>query len=722
MSDAGTGAAAGEGAGAGGGAGARRASERDLPARLAAEPVKPSKSTPALHHAHAPPPSPHHAAALSPQSQTSLISSMNMSKLRGGAAGMAPSKSHSSHNLSAPNDLFYQNLSSVHAQQHPLQDRWSSLRSSTGSGRPQSAHFSATSPEQLPDGTNTLPHQVNQANAANARAAKLAEMSEEVTRRQQQQQQQQQMYQHHHQQQQQLQQQQQMQQHQLQQQQLQQQQIQQYQQQQQLQQKTNNYPNQQMHVHANMQPGQGMHMHSPQSQHVHAQYTPQMPQMHVNMHTQYSPAPQHMQPQNNQMYQNHAQSQRYDWYPPGPPSPQRSQPPVAPKPISQPTRKSETEAEDLYQQSQQPQQQASTVQPDDERYVASALEPPAVSVYPVGAPAARALAPHNPWQREERERQAEARRQANRARRDAAIAQLVSLGAARTPVQNQQLRALQLERDFERRATQHQDDNAGADGGGAEESPSPEPEPEPERERQLPPPKSILKTNQRVDLTNGYTHTSHTSIMEESRVSELSSSMANISVSSAGTSNPPPPPERGSSFAVMATRRLDAPAPAPHAPHAPHAAPHDAALPPPQSPVGGARDKRVSFHERAPPPPAPPASSPPPLDAPAAREDPDRFIEEAESMLAGGASPGAAAGAAPAPAHTPGVIGAQEVYRDPRARRLAEAQARAAPAPVPEQLSFKEKMKMFALESGEASTPKDKVKISRAQRDIDAVH
>lgn len=39
-----------------------------------------------------------------------------------------------------------------------------------------------------------------------------------------------------------------------------------------------------------------------------------------------------------------------------------------------------------------------------------------------------------------------------------------------------------------------------------------------------------------------------------------------------------------------------------------------------------------------------------------------------------------------------------------------EAQeARAAPAAVPEQLSFKEKMKMFALESGEASTPKDKV-------------
>lgn len=95
---------------------------------------------------------------------------------------------------------------------------------------------------------------------------------------------------------------------------------------------------------------------------------------------------------------------------------------------------------------------------------------------------------------------------------------------------------------------------------------------------------------------------------------------------------------------------------------------------------------------------------------------------------------------------TPGVIGAQEVYRyadppipnlnlsthicilyrDPRQRRLAEKQQqqqqqRAGDA-VPEKLSFKEKMKMFALESGEDNTPKDKLKISRAQRDIDAVH
>ncbi|XP_004529230.1 afadin isoform X3 [Ceratitis capitata] len=74
---------------------------------------------------------------------------------------------------------------------------------------------------------------------------------------------------------------------------------------------------------------------------------------------------------------------------------------------------------------------------------------------------------------------------------------------------------------------------------------------------------------------------------------------------------------------------------------------------------------------------------------------------------------------------TPGVIGAQEVYRDPRQRRLAEKQQQQQQRnteAVPEKLSFKEKMKMFALESGEDNTPKDKLKISRAQRDIDAVH
>lgn len=60
-------------------------------------------------------------------------------------------------------------------------------------------------------------------------------------------------------------------------------------------------------------------------------------------------------------------------------------------------------------------------------------------------------------------------------------------------------------------------------------------------------------------------------------------------------------------------------------------------------------------------------------------------------------------------------------FRDPRTRRLAEEQKikQLEAQPVPEKLSFKEKMKMFALESGENQTPKDKLKISRAQRLID---
>jgi afadin len=63
---------------------------------------------------------------------------------------------------------------------------------------------------------------------------------------------------------------------------------------------------------------------------------------------------------------------------------------------------------------------------------------------------------------------------------------------------------------------------------------------------------------------------------------------------------------------------------------------------------------------------------------------------------------------------------------DPRTRQLAEKQKiqqnNTRNEPVPEKLSFKEKMKMFALDAGENQTPKDKLKISRAQRDIDAVH
>ncbi|XP_065078270.1 afadin isoform X2 [Ochlerotatus camptorhynchus] len=104
------------------------------------------------------------------------------------------------------------------------------------------------------------------------------------------------------------------------------------------------------------------------------------------------------------------------------------------------------------------------------------------------------------------------------------------------------------------------------------------------------------------------------------------------------------------------------------------------------------------------------------------RPDPDRFIDETmPAMLHTPTTPEAESWNMQIQI-TPGVIGAQEVYRDPRTRRLAEQQQRQKAEPVPEKLSFKEKMKMFALESGENNTPKDKLKISRAQRDIDAVH
>nr|XP_029716115.1 afadin isoform X4 [Aedes albopictus] len=104
------------------------------------------------------------------------------------------------------------------------------------------------------------------------------------------------------------------------------------------------------------------------------------------------------------------------------------------------------------------------------------------------------------------------------------------------------------------------------------------------------------------------------------------------------------------------------------------------------------------------------------------RPDPDRFIDETMPAMLHTPTTPETEGWNMQLQITPGVIGAQEVYRDPRTRRLAEQQQRQKSEPVPEKLSFKEKMKMFALESGENNTPKDKLKISRAQRDIDAVH
>ena len=68
---------------------------------------------------------------------------------------------------------------------------------------------------------------------------------------------------------------------------------------------------------------------------------------------------------------------------------------------------------------------------------------------------------------------------------------------------------------------------------------------------------------------------------------------------------------------------------------------------------------------------------------------------------------------------TPGVVGAQEIYRDPRDRIARQKQDTSAPkGPVPERMSFRDKMKMFATEIGE-NTPVERPKISKAQREIE---
>jgi len=103
-------------------------------------------------------------------------------------------------------------------------------------------------------------------------------------------------------------------------------------------------------------------------------------------------------------------------------------------------------------------------------------------------------------------------------------------------------------------------------------------------------------------------------------------------------------------------------------------------------------------------------------------EDPNAFISEAESMLSAD-SLGMSNTDFNAPSgYTPSVIGNQEVYRDPRTRRLNEEKEKKQSIPKgPDgaKLSFKEKMRLFAQEQNGENAPKDKAKISRAQRDIE---
>ncbi|RZB39143.1 afadin [Asbolus verrucosus] len=384
-----------------------------------------------------------------------------------------------------------------------------------------------------------------------------------------------------------------------------------------------------------------------------AQQTYYPHQQYYNQHNNspYSPSYNMQMQQNAQSMQNLTLNQQYSqsysnyhqqnqYYPQqgnqvsSPTSPTYKSPPIAPKPskkVEEPPELPPTSTHPLYS--------------------ASAQDPPKMAFYPTSTVSSSGKTPRDPWAREEQERQAEARREASRQWQEQQIRELMAL-PHRTPQQDEQLRVLQLEREFQRRAMEaaEQDDEDTE-----KESPSPNQVATPNASKEAPP----------------------TSILKPGAVNNHPQPPPPEPVA-------PPPPERGSSFAVMSMRTKE-------------------------------NTKRVSFDTSA-------AASQPPVTLQleeTIREDPNSFIRQAESMLASPTTPtDASPGMSTA---TPGVIGAQEVYRDPRARRLAEqAQQKNQTMPaVPEKLSFKEKMKMFAMETGEQETPKDKSKISRAQREID---
>lgn len=68
---------------------------------------------------------------------------------------------------------------------------------------------------------------------------------------------------------------------------------------------------------------------------------------------------------------------------------------------------------------------------------------------------------------------------------------------------------------------------------------------------------------------------------------------------------------------------------------------------------------------------------------------------------------------------TPNVVGAQEIYRDPRQRIAAQKAANSIKRPGAERMSFRDKMKYFATEAGE-DTIKLKPKASKTLRTIES--
>lgn len=67
---------------------------------------------------------------------------------------------------------------------------------------------------------------------------------------------------------------------------------------------------------------------------------------------------------------------------------------------------------------------------------------------------------------------------------------------------------------------------------------------------------------------------------------------------------------------------------------------------------------------------------------------------------------------------TPGVIGSQEFYKDPRMRIEAQKRSQSEQGDAADRMSFRDKMKMFASEAGE-STPVQRPKASKSQRALE---
>ncbi|XP_077977276.1 uncharacterized protein LOC144432854 isoform X2 [Glandiceps talaboti] len=165
----------------------------------------------------------------------------------------------------------------------------------------------------------------------------------------------------------------------------------------------------------------------------------------------------------------------------------------------------------------------------------------------------------------------------------------------------------------------------------------------------------------------------------------------------------PPPPERGSSYNTIDRN-----------PYGQRVEPPSNNQPAPQGP------KKVSFHDTT--------QSYPPQD------DYSGGMYRTSSTSSGGStsshgysgpngqdpfvSPGNSQNLASyTTAPTPGVIGAQEYYNDPRARIQAANQLQKPKQAIPERMSFRDKMKMFADEIGEQS-PQEKPKTSKWERDF----